>query len=169
MVTAIKGNVSDDPRVEHEFEADPLTYKGKLRISTGLAIVAGIEDLTKKAHLITCPLTIHHGANDRVTDPNGSKMFFEKVATPRPNTRASRSGPATNTVCLPNPSLCRAMCALADPFLLVDDATVMMKHVQGMSEEDTQKTLDVLTEIVSCTCLHCDVGDFADFCIGAVL
>ena len=82
MVTAIKGNVSDDPRVEEEFEADPLTYKGKLRISTGLAIVAGIEDLAKKAHLITCPLTIHHGANDRVTDPNGSKMFFEKVATP---------------------------------------------------------------------------------------
>lgn len=61
------------------------------------------------------------------------------------------------------------MGALADPFLLVDDATVMMKHVQGMSEEDTQKTLDVLTEIVSCTCLHCGVGDFADFCIGVVL
>lgn len=61
------------------------------------------------------------------------------------------------------------MGALADPFLLVDDATVMMKHVQGMSEEDTQKTLDVLTEIVSCTCLHCGVGFSADFCIDAVL
>ncbi|GAK62596.1 lysophospholipase [Moesziomyces antarcticus] len=120
MVTAIKGNVSDDPRVEHEFEADPLTYKGKLRISTGLAIVAGIEDLAKKAHLITCPLTIHHGANDRVTDPNGSKMFFDKVATP-PEHKSIKIWPGYEHV--------------------------MMKHVQGMSKEDTQKTLDVLTEI----------------------
>ncbi len=65
--------------MEKEFEVDPLTYKGLLRISTGLAIVDGIADLDSKAHLITCPITIHHGANDRVTDPNGSKAFIEKL------------------------------------------------------------------------------------------
>lgn len=82
LASAIKGNVSDDPRVEDEFNTDPLTYKGKVRISTGLAILDGIDDLASKAHLITCPLTIHHGANDRVTDPNGSKQFFDKIRTP---------------------------------------------------------------------------------------
>lgn len=82
LASAIKGNVSDDARVEQEFENDPLTYKGKVRISTGLAILDGIDDLAAKAHLITCPLAIHHGADDRVTDPKGSQHFFNKVATP---------------------------------------------------------------------------------------
>lgn len=81
LASAIKGKVSDDPRVDSEFQADPLTYKGKVRISTGLAVLDGLDDLASKAHLITCPLTIHHGENDRATDPNGSKQFFNKVGT----------------------------------------------------------------------------------------
>ncbi|CBQ67469.1 conserved hypothetical protein [Sporisorium reilianum SRZ2] len=120
LAAAIKGNVSDDPKVEAEFNADPLTYKGKVRISTGLAILDGIDDLAAKAHLITCPLTIHHGANDRVTDPNGSKQFFDKVGTPMEH-KSIKIWPGYEHV--------------------------MMKNVQGMSEEDTQKTRAVLTEI----------------------
>lgn len=120
LASAIKGNVSDDPRVEDEFNTDPLTYKGKVRISTGLAILDGIDDLAAKAHLITCPLTIHHGANDRVTDPNGSKHFFDKVGTPNEH-KSIKIWPGYEHV--------------------------MMKNVQGMSEEDTEKTRVVLTEI----------------------
>ncbi|SPO19723.1 uncharacterized protein UTRI_00114_B [Ustilago trichophora] len=120
LASAIKGNVSDDPRVEDEFNKDPLTYKGKVRISTGLAILDGIDDLASKAHLITCPLTIHHGANDRVTDPNGSKEFFKKVGT-KDDEKSIKIWPGYEHV--------------------------MMKHVEGMSEEDTEKTRAVLTEI----------------------
>ncbi|KAJ9477073.1 Alpha/beta hydrolase [Pseudozyma hubeiensis] len=120
LASAIKGNVSDDPRVEDEFNNDPLTYKGKVRISTGLAILDGIDDLAAKAHLITCPLTIHHGANDRVTDPNGSKAFFQKVGTPEQHKQIK---------------------------IWPGYEHVMMKAVQGMSEEDQEKTRVVLTEI----------------------
>ncbi|KAN0066422.1 hypothetical protein ACQY0O_000516 [Thecaphora frezii] len=78
---AIKGNVSDDQRVEDEFHADPMTYKGLLRISTGLAVLDGINELSRLAHKVTCPLVIHHGANDRATNPEGSKEFFARVGT----------------------------------------------------------------------------------------
>ncbi|SNX81388.1 uncharacterized protein MEPE_00093 [Melanopsichium pennsylvanicum] len=120
LASAIKGNVSDDPRVEDEFNNDPLTYKGKVRISTGLAILDGIDDLAAKAHLITCPITIHHGANDRVTDPNGSREFFEKVGT-KPEQKSIK---------------------IWDGY-----EHVMMKHVEGMSDQDRQKTMAVMTQI----------------------
>ena len=120
LVAAIKGKVSDDPRVEQEFNNDPLTYKGKVRVSTGLAILDGIDDLAAKAHLITCPLTIHHGANDRVTDPNGSKQFFDKVGTPTEHKSIK---------------------------IWHGYEHVMMKNVEGMSYDDVQKTQKVLSEI----------------------
>ncbi|SPC65088.1 uncharacterized protein UHOD_00136 [Ustilago sp. UG-2017b] len=120
LASAIKGNVSDDPKVEDEFNTDPLTYKGKVRVSTGLAILDGIDDLAEKAHLITCPLTIHHGANDRVTDPNGSKQFYEKLGTPEGEKKIK---------------------------IWEGYEHVMMKHVEGMSKEDTEKTMVVLREI----------------------
>ncbi len=166
MVTAIKGNVSDDPRVEHEFEADPLTYKGKLRISTGPRHRRGIEDLAKKAHLITCPSPSTTAPTIESPTPTAARCSSKGRHPARTQEHQDLARLRTRYVC---PTLLSAEpCARLLTFPLVDDATVMMKHVQGMSEEDTQKTLDVLTEIVSCTCLHC-CGRFADFCIGAVL
>ncbi|PWZ02965.1 alpha/beta-hydrolase [Testicularia cyperi] len=120
LASAIKGNVSDDPRVEKEFETDPMTYKGKVRISTGLAILDGIDDLAAKAHLIQCPIAIHHGENDRVTDPKGSLSFFERIST-KPDQKTIKIWPGYEHV--------------------------MMKHVQGMSEDDSKKTKAVLHEI----------------------
>lgn len=67
-----EGNVSDDPRVEEEFRKDrklecqshvrssrltwnisALTYKGKLRASTGLSLLHGLNQLAKRAEEIT--------------------------------------------------------------------------------------------------------------------
>ena len=67
-----KGNVSDDPRVEEEFRQDrkfatvfspfgdllicnlisALTYKGKLRASTGLSLLHGLNQLASRAEEI---------------------------------------------------------------------------------------------------------------------
>lgn len=55
----VKGNVSDDIRVEVEFHQDPQTYKGWIRISTGLAILAGMSELWQLAPQITVPVSLH--------------------------------------------------------------------------------------------------------------
>jgi acylglycerol lipase len=55
----VKGNVSNDIRVEHEFQADAQTYKGNVRIGTGLAILAGMADLQMLAPRITVPCMFH--------------------------------------------------------------------------------------------------------------
>ncbi|EPQ32019.1 uncharacterized protein PFL1_00217 [Pseudozyma flocculosa PF-1] len=117
---AIKGNVSDDPKVESEFQADPMTYKGLLRISTGLAILDGINELSALASKITCPLVIHHGANDRATNPQGSKEFFDRVGT-KPSEKTLKIWPGYEHV--------------------------MMKNVAGMSKADEEKRDAVLFEI----------------------
>ena len=57
----VKGNVSDDIRVETEFHADPQTYKGYIRIATGLAILAGLSELQALAPRITVPVAFHVG------------------------------------------------------------------------------------------------------------
>lgn len=59
LAEGVKGNVSDDPRVETEFHADPQTYKGNLRIATGLAVLAGLADLQTMAPRITVPVAFH--------------------------------------------------------------------------------------------------------------
>lgn len=62
LAEGVKGNVSDDIRVEHEFQADAQTYKGNVRIATGLAILAGMADLQVMAPKITVPCAFHVSA-----------------------------------------------------------------------------------------------------------
>ena len=81
LAAAVKGNVSDDPRVEEEHVLDPQTYHGKLRIATGLAILAGLIDLQLNASKINVPVVIHHGDKDRATSHKGSIDFIEKVGS----------------------------------------------------------------------------------------
>ncbi|WFD07968.1 acylglycerol lipase [Malassezia vespertilionis] len=76
---AIRGNVSDDPKVDYYASIDPQNYRGLVRIATGLAIVAGIDDLARITSRIQCPVSIDHGENDRATSPHGSIAFFEKL------------------------------------------------------------------------------------------
>lgn len=59
LAEGVKGNVSDDSRIETEFHADPQTYKGNVRIGTGLAILAGMADLQMLAPRITVPCAFH--------------------------------------------------------------------------------------------------------------
>lgn len=120
LASAVRGNVSDDDRVEEEFHMDPMTYKGKLRIATGLAILEGLQDLTALTHRITCPVAIHHGDADRATSWKGSKDFFDKLGVPAD----------------------RKVFRLWNGY-----EHVMMKNVKGQSEEDDRKRDAVLHEI----------------------
>ncbi|PWN39090.1 alpha/beta-hydrolase, partial [Ceraceosorus guamensis] len=115
----VKGNVSDDPRVETEFLADPFTYKGYLRISTGMAILQGLAELQDLAPRITCPITFHHGAKDRATSWKGTSEFCERCT------------------------------ASTDKSFKIWEGYehIMMKNVEGQSQEDEAKRMAVLDAI----------------------
>lgn len=115
----VKGNVSDDERVEIEFHQDAQTYKGWLRIATGLAILAGMQELWQLAPQITVPVALHHGRNDRATNYRGTQDFFDKISS-------------------------------KDKTFRVWDGYehIMLKNVQGQSEEDNKKRMDVLNALL---------------------
>lgn len=118
LAAGVKGNVSDDIRVEHEFHADPQTYKGYIRIATGLAILLGLEELQALAPKITVPVSFHHGKNDRATSYAGTQAFCERIASPVKS------------------------CRIWEGY-----EHIMMKNVKGQSEEDNRKRMAVLDAI----------------------
>lgn len=120
LAAGVRGNVSDDDRVEEEFHLDPMTYKGRLRIATGLAILEGLQGLDRGVENIRVPVCIHHGTKDRATSYRHSQRFFERL-------------PA----CTPHHHL-----QLWDGY-----EHVMMKNVKGQSREDDEKRDAVLNAI----------------------
>lgn len=119
MSPGVKGNVSDDIRVETEFHADAQTYKGWIRISTGLAILAGLSEIWQLAPQINVPVSLHHGKNDRATHYEGTQMFYDKISSKEKQIR------------------------LWDGY-----EHIMMKKVKGQSKEDDDKRQVVLDAIV---------------------
>jgi len=77
LTAAVKGKVSDDPRVEAEFFADPRCYHGDMRIATGLSLLTGLQSLIPAN--LNIPVRIVHGNKDRATDPIRSVEFIKLV------------------------------------------------------------------------------------------
>ncbi|CDZ96466.1 Lysophospholipase [Phaffia rhodozyma] len=81
FASAQRGKGHWDPRAEISFLLNPQPYHGPLRIGTGLAIAQGIDDLAPRAKEIRLPIKVIHGSADRITSPEGSKDFFERVSS----------------------------------------------------------------------------------------
>ncbi|SCV71074.1 BQ2448_3836 [Microbotryum intermedium] len=81
FASANKGKNSEDPSIEIEFNHDPQTYHGKLRIATGLSILSGITHLSTIFAFLQVPFKVFHGTGDRVTSPSGSKKLFEEAGS----------------------------------------------------------------------------------------
>ncbi|BGP15179.1 hypothetical protein JCM10213_008681 [Rhodosporidiobolus nylandii] len=79
FANANKGKNTEDPEVEEQFEADPQTYHGKLRIATGLAILAGLLEFNAKMEHLKIPFLLCHGTGDRVTSPSGSQLLLNRA------------------------------------------------------------------------------------------
>ncbi|WWC61076.1 uncharacterized protein I303_103654 [Kwoniella dejecticola CBS 10117] len=79
FVQGVRGNVSDDPRVEEDFDSDPLCYHGLLRIGTGLAAVQAMTELEKRASEIDIPIRLIHGNKDRATSHLGTLKLFDRL------------------------------------------------------------------------------------------
>ncbi|KAK9897173.1 alpha/beta-hydrolase [Cystobasidium minutum MCA 4210] len=81
LAEANRGKNTDRPALEQEFEQDPQTYNGKLRIATGLAILKGIEMVNTRLHEVNLPFKVFHGTGDRVTNPRGSQRLFDQCSS----------------------------------------------------------------------------------------
>ncbi|RXK39497.1 lysophospholipase [Tremella mesenterica] len=79
LAKAVRGNVSDDPRVEEDFYADVLCYHRWLRVGTGLALLEGMIELEKRAGEIDVPIRLVHGTSDRVTSHLGTLKLFDRL------------------------------------------------------------------------------------------
>ncbi|GAA6031179.1 hypothetical protein JCM8097_004045 [Rhodosporidiobolus ruineniae] len=82
LAEANKGKNTEDPEVEEQFNADPQTYHGKLRIATGLAILQGLTDVNAKMEHLKVPFLLCHGTGDRVTSPSGSQALHTLASSP---------------------------------------------------------------------------------------
>ncbi|KAJ3023467.1 hypothetical protein HKX48_002894 [Thoreauomyces humboldtii] len=79
LAAANRGKNASDIRFEEMFLADPLTYHGRLRIGTGLAMLNGFEDLQANLTDIKTPFIVIHGDADRATNPEGSKDLYARA------------------------------------------------------------------------------------------
>ncbi|CAD6578558.1 MAG: hypothetical protein CYPHOPRED_000614 [Cyphobasidiales sp. Tagirdzhanova-0007] len=81
LAEANRGKNTDDPIKAEEFEADPQTYSGKLRIATGLSILRGITNVNARLSEVTVPFKVFHGTGDRVTNHRGSQRLYEQASS----------------------------------------------------------------------------------------
>ena len=72
--------ISRDPETIRQYDNDPLIYHGGTKARTGAEIVKVTRTLQEKAHLLRLPLLIFHGTADRITDPRGSDMIYQRAA-----------------------------------------------------------------------------------------
>lgn len=68
-----------DPVMNRSFDEDPLTYKGGVRAATGNQILLATANLLDHTDAFTLPLYLFHGAEDRITDPEGTKTLYERA------------------------------------------------------------------------------------------
>ncbi|KAN0035457.1 hypothetical protein ACTA71_004727 [Dictyostelium dimigraforme] len=70
-----------DPQKRVEHANHPLTYKGRARIGTGLAILKATSFLQSHLEDISVPLLILHGSLDRVSSPTVSEELYKKATS----------------------------------------------------------------------------------------
>lgn len=73
--------VSRDPRVVDHYRADPLVHHGKVTAGLALALFSTMAEVLERAHEVQLPLLVMHGSADALTDPEGSRMFVERVGS----------------------------------------------------------------------------------------
>ncbi|CAL4927010.1 unnamed protein product [Urochloa decumbens] len=73
--------VSRDPEALRAKYTDQLVFTGAIRVRTGYEILRLTSFLQQHLHRITVPILVLHGANDMVTDPDGSRALYEQSSS----------------------------------------------------------------------------------------
>jgi len=73
--------ISQDKAVVDAYVNDPLVYRGKIPARLGAELIKTMHELPSKMPEIDLPILIMHGTADRLSDPKGSQMLFERVGS----------------------------------------------------------------------------------------
>ena len=73
--------ISRDKAVVDAYVNDPLVYRGKISARLGAELIDAMEKLPSRMSEITLPVLILHGVDDRLSNPAGSKILYERAAS----------------------------------------------------------------------------------------
>ncbi len=73
--------VSRDPAVVRAYRSDPLVFTGKVTARMGSELLKTMERVLVEAQKIRLPLLILQGAADRLVDPGGAQMLFDRAGS----------------------------------------------------------------------------------------
>lgn len=80
----LKLDISGISRIQEEvqkYQTDPLVYQGNIPARTGYELYQLMQTIQQEARGFSLPVLIIHGDADRLTNPNGSREFFEKISS----------------------------------------------------------------------------------------
>ena len=86
-------NISRDEDMVTAYDNDPLVYRGRMRIRTGVSMMDSMKRIREQLNQLTIPICIAHGGDDKITPISGSQYVFEhtqsadKEFAPYPNMR----------------------------------------------------------------------------------
>jgi alpha-beta hydrolase superfamily lysophospholipase len=73
--------ISQDKAVVDAYVNDPLVYRGRIRARLGAELIKTMHKLPSKMSGVNLPILIMHGTADRLSNPRGSQMLFERVGS----------------------------------------------------------------------------------------
>jgi acylglycerol lipase len=73
--------LSRDPEVVKAYVDDPLVFHGKTPARMGGAMLEGMERVAAEAPRITLPFLAIQGGQDRLVDPAGTRMLYERAGS----------------------------------------------------------------------------------------
>jgi len=71
--------ISQDKAVVDAYVNDPLVYRGKITCRFGAEMLATLRKLPSEMPEINLPILIMHGTADRLCDPEGSRILYERA------------------------------------------------------------------------------------------
>jgi acylglycerol lipase len=74
-------HISRDHAVVDAYVSDPLVFIGKSTARLGAEMLDAIMRVSKEAEKITLPVTIVHGGEDKLANPDASQMLYDKIGS----------------------------------------------------------------------------------------
>ncbi len=73
--------ISRDQAVVDAYVDDPLVYRGRIRARSGTELIKTMRILPHQMSQLRLPILIMHGTADRLSDPRGSEILYDRVSS----------------------------------------------------------------------------------------